>query len=59
MGVLYAFLMAFESTAAPVGVLNMEEHLVSALGEGGFQIMGFLFFVMMGITLYRIAVSKK
>lgn len=59
MGVLYAFLMAFESTAGPIGNLNIEEHLVSALGDGGFQIMGFLFFVMMGITLYRIAVSKK
>ncbi len=59
MGVLYAFLMAFESTAGPVSGLNMEEHLVSALSEGGFQIMGFLFFVLMGITLYRIAISKK
>ena len=59
MGVIYAFLMAFESTSGPVGSLNMEEHLVSAFGEGGFQIMGFGFFVLMGFALYRIAVSKR
>lgn len=59
MGVVYAFFMAFESTAGPVGSMNIEENLVGALGEGGFQIMGFLFFVLMGITLYRIAVGKK
>ncbi len=59
MGVIFAFLMAFENTAGPVGGLNIEEHLVGALGDGGFQIMGFGFFVIMGITLYRIAVSRK
>ena len=59
MGVIYAFLMAFESTAGPVGSLNIEEYLSGSLGEGGFQILGFLFFVLMGIVLYRIAVSKK
>ncbi len=59
MGVIYAFLMAFESTSGPVGSLNMEEHLVSALGEGGFQVMGFVFFVIMGLALYRIATSRK
>lgn len=58
MGVLYAFLMAFENTAGPVSELNIEEPLVSMLGEGGFQILGFLFFVVMGIALYRIAVSN-
>ncbi|MEJ7780512.1 MAG: OPT/YSL family transporter [Daejeonella sp.] len=59
MGVIYAFLMAFESTSGPVGSLNMEEHLVSALGEGGFQVLGFVFFVVMGLALYRIATSRK
>ena len=59
MGVIYAFLMAFENTAGPIGSLNIEEHLTSALGEGGFQVLGFLFFVAMGITLYRIAIARK
>jgi len=59
MGVLYAFLMAFESTAGPVGRLNIEQHLVGALGEGGFQILGTGFFILMGIVLYRLAIAKK
>jgi putative OPT family oligopeptide transporter len=59
MGVLYAFLMAFESTAGPVGRLNIEQHLVGALGEGGFQILGTGFFIFMGIVLYRLAIAKK
>lgn len=58
MGVIYAFLMAFESTGGPVGSLNMEEHLSGMLGSGGYQILGFMFFLFMGWTLYRIAISK-
>jgi OPT family oligopeptide transporter len=59
MGVIYAFLMAFESTGGPVGSLNMEEHLSRMLGTGGYQILGFMFFLFMGWTLYRIAISKE
>lgn len=59
MGVIYAFLMAFESTSRPVSSLNMERHLTDVLGVGLFQIVGFLFFLLMGITLYRIAIDKK
>lgn len=59
MGVIYAFLMAFESTGGPVGSLNMEEHLSGMLGTGGYQILGFMFFLFMGWSLYRIAISKE
>ena len=59
MGVIYAFLMAFKSTATPVGKLNMEEHLTAILGSGGYQIMGFVFFVIMGLSLYKIATRKR
>lgn len=59
MGVIYAFLMAFESTGGPVGSLNMEEHLSGLFGTGGYQILGFMFFLFMGWTLYRIAISKE
>ncbi len=55
MGVIYAFLMAFQVTAIPVGKLNLEPALEHALGAGGYQIMGFIFFVIMGLFLYRIA----
>ncbi len=58
MGVIYAFLMAFESTSGPVGSLNIEENLSQMLGEAGYQIMGFVFFVIMGLSLYKIALSK-
>ncbi|WP_423148219.1 OPT family oligopeptide transporter [Rubrolithibacter danxiaensis] len=59
MGVIYAFLMAFENTAGPVNKLNMEKGLTTALGEEGFQILGFIFFVIMGIVLYKIATGKS
>ena len=58
MGVIYAFLMAFASTAGPIGNLNMEEHLIQSLGTGGYQILGFLFFLFMGWSLFRIATAK-
>jgi hypothetical protein len=59
MGVIYAFLMAFKTTAIPVGKLNMEEHLTAILGSGGYQIMGFVFFVIMALSLYKIATKNK
>jgi putative OPT family oligopeptide transporter len=55
MGVIYAFLMAFPSTAVPVSKLNLEENLEHVLGADGFQLLGFGFFVLMGLVLYRIA----
>ncbi len=55
MGVIYAFLMAFPSTALPVSKLNLEENLEHVLGANGFQLLGFGFFVLMGLVLYRIA----
>jgi uncharacterized oligopeptide transporter (OPT) family protein len=59
MGVIYAFFMAFESTATPVGRLNVESSLHTMLGDGGYQLMGFALFVIMGIVLYRVASSKS
>lgn len=58
MGVIYAFLMAFPTTAIPVGKLNVEGSIEHSLGAGGYQLLGFGFFVLMGYVLYRIAVSK-
>jgi hypothetical protein len=36
----------------------MEDHLTGMLGSGGYQIMGFVFFVIMGLSLYKIASRK-
>jgi OPT family oligopeptide transporter len=58
MGVIYAFLMAFESTGGPVGSLNIEEHLTKLMGSAGYHILGFMLFLFMAWSLYRIAVSK-
>jgi hypothetical protein len=58
MGVIYAFLMAFESTGGPVGSLNIEEHLTELMGSAGYHILGFMLFLFMAWSLYRIAVSK-
>ena len=58
MGVIYAFLMAFKLTAQPIGKLNLEAHLSTLLGQGGYQILGFILFLFMAWTLYRIALSK-
>jgi OPT family oligopeptide transporter len=58
MGVIYAFLMAFESTVGPVGSLNIEEHLTELMGSAGYHISGFMLFLFMAWSLYRIAVSK-
>ena len=59
MGVIYAFLMAFPTTAIPVGKLNIEPALEHSLGAGGYQLLGFGFFILMGFVLYRIATSKE
>lgn len=58
MGVIYAFLMAFPSTAVPVSKLNLEPALEHSLGADGYQVMGFIFFIIMGFALYRIALAK-
>ncbi len=58
MGVIYAFLKDFPTTATPVDKLNAEEHLTKILGAGGYQVMGFIFFVIMGLALYKIAIRK-
>ncbi len=59
MGVIYAFLMAFQNTAIPVGNLNLEPAIEHSLGSAGYQLLGFGCFVLMGYVLYRIAVSKN
>lgn len=59
MGVIYAFLKAFAVTAEPVDKLDIEDSLTGMLGTGGYQILGFIFFVIMGIALYRIAIGPK
>ena len=55
MGVIVAILSVNEGIAARIAQLNLEPMLHGALGEGGFQILGVLFFAAMGLILYRIS----
>jgi OPT family oligopeptide transporter len=54
-GVLVAILSASDTTANALGKLSVEHALQSALGAGGYQILGVLCFVVMGTVLYRVA----
>jgi hypothetical protein len=53
--VLVALLSAFDGVAAFIGKLSAEHALVRALGQKGFELVGVVFFVIMGTVLYRIA----
>jgi OPT family oligopeptide transporter len=54
-GVLVAFLSASDTTASFLGKLSAEHGLVGALGGGGYQILGVIFFAIMGAVLYKVA----
>lgn len=55
MGVIVAFLSVNEGIAANMAKVNLEPMLHNVLGEGGYQILGVLFFAAMGLILYRIS----
>ncbi|HEY1007746.1 MAG TPA: oligopeptide transporter, OPT family, partial [Sphingobacteriaceae bacterium] len=59
MGVIYAFLQAFQTTAIPVNKLTLEGSLTGILGEGGYTLLGVAFFALMGFILYRTGISKS
>jgi OPT family oligopeptide transporter len=57
-GVIVALLSVDDSIAEKLGAVNLEHSLTAALGEGGYQVMGALFFLALGLILYRIATRK-
>lgn len=57
-GVIVALLSINDNIFNALKTISMEETLVHALGSGGYQLLGALFFVLMGIILYRIGSSK-
>lgn len=59
MGVIYAFLQAFQTTAVPVNKLTLEGSLTGILGEEGYTLLGVAFFALMGFILYRTGISKS
>jgi OPT family oligopeptide transporter len=57
-GVIFAIMAGFDAPAAFLAKLNMEHSVAALLGDGGYQLLGVLFFVIMGWVLYKTAVKK-
>ena len=57
-GVLIAFFSAPDATQAFLQKINLEHGLVGWLGANGYFLLGVVFFVVMGFTLYRIGIKK-
>jgi hypothetical protein len=37
----------------------MSAVVLQALGEGGYMVLGVIFFVIMGLVLYKMGISKR
>ncbi len=57
-GVMVALLSVNDNVSASLEKISLEHSLTSALGSGGFQLLGTLFFVLLAFILYRIATRK-
>jgi OPT family oligopeptide transporter len=57
-GVIVAFLMASDAVRPFIESLSMEHGLIAVLGVSAYELLGTVFFILMGFILYRIA-SKK
>lgn len=58
-GVLVAILSSIDSVNTKLGKVNAEHGLTDSLGVEGYKWLGVAFFALMGIVLYRIAISRK
>jgi len=58
-GVVVAILSVNEKVSAGLEKVNAENGITQALGAEGYKWLGVGFFALMGIILYRIAVSKQ
>lgn len=56
-GVIVAILTVFFESA--MNSVNLEEQFKSAIGSGGYHLLGVAFFAMLSFILLRIALSKK
>lgn len=57
-GVLIAFLAGSESGANFLAMVNMEEGLVHAIQEGGYYVLGVVFFLVMAWSLFKVGRQK-
>lgn len=58
-GVIVAVLSVNENVASGLAKVNAEHGLSAIMGGGGYQLLGVLFFAIMGYTLYRIGRQKQ
>ena len=57
-GVAVALLTVKDSWAQAIGKLSLEHALSGVLGDGGYQLLGLICFLIMGVTLLRVARQK-
>ncbi|NCI47570.1 OPT family oligopeptide transporter [Sediminibacterium soli] len=57
-GVVIAFLAGSSGGEKFLSAVNQEHGLVSVLSQGGYFVLGTIFFALMGLILYRVAVKK-
>ncbi len=57
-GVLVALLTVNDSVAKWLEKINVEHGLTESLHTNGYYFLGFLFFALMGYTLYRVGIKK-
>lgn len=59
LGVIFALLSRVPAIANAMNNMSAEHGVVGILGEGGYMVLGVVFFALMGFVLYRVAMSKK
>jgi putative OPT family oligopeptide transporter len=57
-GVVIAMLSAFDGPAKALAAIALEHPLTNILGDGGYQILGLVFFAVMAGILWRVARQK-
>ncbi|WP_298358635.1 OPT family oligopeptide transporter [Runella sp.] len=57
-GVIVALLSVNDSVFNALAKINLEPVLAGSIGESGYQLLGALFFALMGIVLYRVAMKR-
>ncbi len=58
-GVIVAILSVNDNVSKSLANVNAEHGLSESLGKGGYQLLGVIFFALMGYTLYRIGRQKQ
>jgi hypothetical protein len=59
MGVIIAFMSAGGGSSRALAAVNAEHAVTNAMGGEGYKWLGVAFFALMGLVLYRFAISRK